>query len=79
LKCAGRDDDLQVPLLAREGHRHGKTLLRAVNVHLQRYGIKIANRTIVDGSIFGAPSSISPCDCYEQLALAFASLKNAAL
>jgi hypothetical protein len=62
-----------------EKDRTGQTLLPAVNVHLQRNGIKIADGTIVDGSIIGAPSSISPCDCYEQLALAFASLKNAAL
>lgn len=40
-----------------ERHRLGKTLLTAVNDHLQRSGIKIAKGTIVDATIIGAPSS----------------------
>src|SRR5450755_153149 len=35
----------------------GKVLLKAVNDHLRRNGIKIANGTIVDATIIGAPSS----------------------
>jgi IS5 family transposase len=35
----------------------GKVLLRAVNDHLRRNGIKISNGTIVDATIIGAPSS----------------------
>jgi IS5 family transposase len=35
----------------------GKTLLKAVNDHLRRNGIKFANGTIVDATIIGAPSS----------------------
>jgi IS5 family transposase len=40
-----------------ERNKLGKTLLRAVNDHLRRSGIKIANGTIVDATIIGAPSS----------------------
>jgi hypothetical protein len=40
-----------------ERHKLGKTLLRAVNEHLHRNGIKISNGTIVDATIIGAPSS----------------------
>ncbi len=40
-----------------ERHKLGKTLLRAVNDHLQRSGIKIGKGTIVDATIIGAPSS----------------------
>ena len=40
-----------------ERNKLGKTLLKAVNEHLQRSGIKIANGTIVDATIIGAPSS----------------------
>lgn len=40
-----------------ERHKLGKTLLKAVNDHLRRNGIKIANGTIVDATIIGAPSS----------------------
>jgi transposase, IS5 family len=40
-----------------ERNKLGKTLLRAVNEHLQRSGIKIAKGTIVDATIIGAPSS----------------------
>jgi IS5 family transposase len=35
----------------------GKVLLKAVNDHLRREGIKISNGTIVDATIIGAPSS----------------------
>ena len=35
----------------------GKVLLKAVNDHLRRNGIKISNGTIVDATIIGAPSS----------------------
>jgi transposase, IS5 family len=40
-----------------ERNQLGKTLLRAVNEHLHRSGIKISNGTIVDATIIGAPSS----------------------
>jgi transposase, IS5 family len=40
-----------------ERNKLGKTLLKAVNEHLWRSGIKIANGTIVDATIIGAPSS----------------------
>ena len=40
-----------------ERNKLGKTLLRAVNEHLHRSGIKISNGTIVDATIIGAPSS----------------------
>jgi len=40
-----------------ERHKLGKVLLRAVNDHLHRNGIKIANGTIVDATIISAPSS----------------------
>ena len=40
-----------------ERHQLGKTLLTAVNDHLQRSGIKITKGTIVDATIIGAPSS----------------------
>lgn len=40
-----------------ERNKLGKTLLKAVNDHLRRNGIKIANGTIVDATIIGAPSS----------------------
>ena len=40
-----------------ERHKLGKTLLTAVNDHLQRSGIKISKGTIVDATIIGAPSS----------------------
>ncbi len=40
-----------------ERHKLGKILLRAVNEHLHRNGIKIANGTIVDATIISAPSS----------------------
>ena len=40
-----------------ERNKLGKTLLRAVNEHLHRSGIKIAKGTIVDATIIGAPSS----------------------
>ena len=40
-----------------ERHQLGKTLLKAVNDHLHRSGIKIAKGTIVDATIIGAPSS----------------------
>jgi len=37
-----------------ETDRPGKTPLRAVNEHLQRNGIEIADGTLVDASIIGA-------------------------
>jgi transposase, IS5 family len=40
-----------------ERNKLGKVLLKAVNEHLQRNGIKISNGTIVDATIIGAPSS----------------------
>ncbi len=40
-----------------ERNKLGKTLLKAVNEYLRRNGIKIANGTIVDATIIGAPSS----------------------
>jgi IS5 family transposase len=40
-----------------ERNKLGKTLLKAVNEHLRRSGIKISNGTIVDATIIGAPSS----------------------
>ena len=40
-----------------ERNQLGKTLLKAVNDHLDRSGIKIAKGTIVDATIIGAPSS----------------------
>ena len=40
-----------------ERNKLGKTVLRAVNEHLHRGGIKIAKGTIVDATIIGAPSS----------------------
>lgn len=40
-----------------ERHKLGKTLLKAVNKYLRENGIKIANGTIVDATIIGAPSS----------------------
>ncbi|GAC1482705.1 MAG: IS5-like element ISPssy family transposase [Candidatus Dormibacteria bacterium] len=40
-----------------ERNQLGKTLLKAVNEHLHRSGIKIAKGTIVDATIIGAPSS----------------------
>jgi transposase, IS5 family len=40
-----------------ERNKLGKTLLRAVNEHLRRTGIKITTGTIVDATIIGAPSS----------------------
>jgi len=40
-----------------ERNKLGKVLLKAVNDHLKRNGIKIANGTIVDATIIGAPSS----------------------
>ncbi len=40
-----------------ERNKLGKTLLKAVNEHLHRSGIKIAKGTIVDATIIGAPSS----------------------
>jgi IS5 family transposase len=40
-----------------ERNKLGKVLLKAVNEHLQRNGIKICNGTIVDATIIGAPSS----------------------
>lgn len=40
-----------------ERNKLGKTLLKAVNDHLRRNGIKIAHGTIVDATIIGAPSS----------------------
>jgi transposase, IS5 family len=40
-----------------ERHKLGKTLLRAVNEHLHRSGIKISHGTIVDATIISAPSS----------------------
>lgn len=40
-----------------ERNKLGKTLLKAVNEHLRRNGIKISNGTIVDATIIGAPSS----------------------
>jgi transposase, IS5 family len=40
-----------------ERNELGKTLLKAVNDHLHRSGIKIAKGTIVDATIIGAPSS----------------------
>ena len=40
-----------------ERNKLGKTLLKAVNEHLRRNGIKIAHGTIVDATIIGAPSS----------------------
>ena len=40
-----------------ERNKLGKTLLKAVNDHLRRSGIKIANGTIVDATIISAPSS----------------------
>src|SRR5258708_24782052 len=40
-----------------ERNKLGKTLLKAVNEHLRRNGIRSANGTIVDATIIGAPSS----------------------
>jgi IS5 family transposase len=40
-----------------ERNKLGKTLLKAVNDHLRRNGIKIAHGTIVDATIIGAPGS----------------------
>jgi IS5 family transposase len=40
-----------------ERNKLGKVLLRAVNDHLHRSGIKVAKGTIVDATIIGAPSS----------------------
>ncbi len=40
-----------------ERNKLGKTLLKAVNQYLRENGIKIANGTIVDATIIGAPSS----------------------
>src|SRR5258708_36410744 len=40
-----------------ERNKLGKVLLKAVNEHLRRSGIKIAKGTIVDATIIGAPSS----------------------
>ena len=40
-----------------ERNKLGKKLLRAVNEHLQRNGIKMSNGTIVDATIIDAPSS----------------------
>lgn len=40
-----------------ERNKLGKPLLAAVNEHLKRQGIKIANGTIVDATIISAPSS----------------------
>jgi IS5 family transposase len=40
-----------------ERHKLGKPLLAAVNAHLKKNGIKIANGTIVDATIISAPSS----------------------
>jgi IS5 family transposase len=40
-----------------ERNKLGKTLLRAVNEHLHRSGMKISNGTTVDTTIIGAPSS----------------------
>jgi transposase, IS5 family len=40
-----------------ERNQLGKTLLKAINDHLHRSGIKIAKGTIVDATIIGAPSS----------------------
>ena len=40
-----------------ERNKLGKMLLKAVNDHLRRSGIKIAKGTIVDATIIGAPSS----------------------
>src|SRR5208282_2070289 len=40
-----------------ERNKLGKTLLKAVNDHLRRSGVKIANGTIVDATIISAPSS----------------------
>jgi IS5 family transposase len=40
-----------------ERHKLGKVLLKAVNDHLHRSGIKISNGTIVDATIISAPSS----------------------
>jgi len=42
-------------LLERRGL--GKQLLKAVNAHLKRHGIRISNGTIVDATIISAPSS----------------------
>jgi len=40
-----------------ERNKLGKTLLKAVNEYLRQNGVKIANGTIVDATIIGAPSS----------------------
>src|ERR1017187_1898977 len=40
-----------------ERNKLGKALLKAVNDHLRRNGIKIANGAIVDATLIGAPSS----------------------
>lgn len=40
-----------------ERHKLGKPLLKAVNEHLKRQGVKITNGTIVDATIISAPSS----------------------
>ena len=40
-----------------ERNKLGKTLLKAVNEYLRTNGIEIANGTIVDATIIGAPSS----------------------
>jgi len=40
-----------------ERNKLGKVLLKAVNEHLHRSGIKISNGTIVDATIISAPSS----------------------
>jgi hypothetical protein len=39
-----------------ERNKLGKTLLKAVNDHLRRIGIKISNSAIVDATIIGAPA-----------------------
>jgi IS5 family transposase len=44
-----------------ERNKLGKTLLKAVNEYLRSNGIKIANGTIVDATIIGAPSSTWSC------------------
>jgi transposase, IS5 family len=40
-----------------ERHRLGKPLLKTVNEHLKRQGIKISHGTIVDATLISAPSS----------------------
>ena len=52
-QCGDRDETVD----ATSFEKFGKTLLTAVNDHLQRSCIEISKGTIVDATIIGAPSS----------------------